>query len=250
MNNNSKLVQIAVSISIVCMVLGFFTTIQIKNVKKNAEKESVSGMRMAELQATYQKEKEKNDALYKEYVKVQQDLEKYIAAIEDTNTTTKLLKEQLDSAEIMAGMKEVTGQGVTVKMSDGSKTSAIPGQEGLYWIHDGDLLMVINELRDAGAEAISLNDQRLTSLSEVRCVGAVVSVNNVRVGEPFIIKAIGEAKTLESALMFKGGIISELTTYKIECEVKTSENITIPAYKGAVNFKYAAVPTPQPGGAQ
>ena len=247
---NKKLVQIVISISVVCMVLGFFTTIQIKNVMHNAGKGSVSGMRAAELQAMYQKEKEKNDALYIEYVKVQQDLEKYTTAIKDTNATTKLLKEQLDNAEILAGMKEVSGQGVTVKMSDGNKTSQIAGQEHLYWIHDGDLLGVINELKDAGAEAISFNDQRLTSISEVRCVGAVVSVNNVRVGEPFIIKAIGEAKTLESALMFKGGIISELTNYGIECEVKTSESITIPAYKGAVSFKYAAVPSPQPGGAQ
>jgi len=247
---NNKLAQIVISIAIVCMVLGFFTTIQIKNVMHNAGKGTISTMRSAELQAAYQKEQEKNDALYKEYLKVQQDLEKYIAAIQDTNTTTKLLKEQLDSAEILAGMKEVTGQGVTVKMSDGSKTSPVPGQEQLYWIHDADLLGVINDLKDAGAEAISFNDQRLISTSEVKCVGAVISVNNVRVGEPFIIKAIGDSKTLESALMFKGGTIAELATYGIECEVKVAENVTIPAYKGAVNFKYATIPTPQSGGAQ
>jgi len=250
MENNKITLQIGIVISIVCMVLGFFATIQIKNVTKNAGQGSVSGMRAAELQAMYQKEIEKNDSLYKEFVKAQRDLDQYIAAKQDINTTTKLLKEQLDNAEILAGMKDVSGQGVTVKLSDGSKTSSNPGDEELYWIHDGDILLVINELRDAGAEAISINDQRLTSLSEIRCVGAVISINNVRIGEPFIIKAIGESKTLESALMFKGGIISELTTYGIECEVKTSESITIPAYKGAVNFKYAAVPTAAPGGAQ
>jgi uncharacterized protein YlxW (UPF0749 family) len=154
------------------------------------------------------------------------------------------LSEQLDNAEILAGMKEVYGQGLIVKMSDSKKTAQAGTQEELYWLHDGDMLMVLNELKDAGAEAISLNDQRLTSISEVRCVGPVLSVNNVRLGEPFVIKAIGDSKTLESALLFRGGVVTELTSYGIEFEIKKAEDLVIPAYKGAINFKYA-MPTTQ-----
>ena len=188
------------------------------------------------------KEKEKNEALYIDYERIKNDLDQYKDAINDTNATTKLMKEQLDNAEILAGMKEVEGPGVVVKMSDGTKTP-LPGEsESLYWLHDSDLLLVINELKDAGAEAISVNGERLISTSEVRCVGSVLSVNNVRTGAPFIINAIGDPKTLESALLFKGGVVADIASY-CEVDVKTADKVTVPAYKGAVNFKYATPTT-------
>ena len=99
--------------------------------------------------------------------------------------------------------------------------------------------MIVNELRDAGAEAISINDERITALTEIRCVGSVVNINNVKVGTPFIINAIGNPDTLESALLFRGGIISQLAMSGFEFDIKKQENIVIPAYKGAINFKYA-----------
>jgi uncharacterized protein YlxW (UPF0749 family) len=233
-----------ISIAIVCTILVFAITLQFKSVVKNAGQGTISGLRASEIQVLYQKEKEKHDALYKDYQRLSSDLDKYKAASNDVNATTKILNEQLDNAEILAGIKEVYGQGVIIKMADSKKTVQPGTQEELYWLHDGDMLMVLNELKDAGAEAISLNDQRLTSISEVRCVGSVVSVNNVRLGEPFTIKAIGDSKTLESALLFRGGVVSELTSYGIEFEIKKAEDIVIPAYKGAINFKYA-MPTTQ-----
>ena len=173
-------------------------------------------------------------------MRISNDLERYKAAANDTNATTKLLKEQLDNAEILSGLKEVKGKGVVVKMNDSKFASATEGNDNLYILHDADILLVINELRDAGAEAISINGERLTALSEIRCVGSVISVNNVRIATPFIINAIGDSDTLESALLFRGGIVSELAGYGFEFDIKKSENITVPAYKGAISFKHAA----------
>lgn len=237
----SNKLKMQISVGLICMILGFAITIQFRSVQKNNGAGTISGLRAAEIQSMYQKEKEKNEALYIDYERIKNDLDQYKEAINDTNTTTKLLKEQLDNAEVLAGMKEVEGPGVVVKMSDGTKTP-LPGEsESLYWLHDADLLLVINELKDAGAEAISVNGERLISTSEVRCVGSVLSVNNVRTGAPFIINAIGDPKTLESALLFKGGVVADIAAY-CEVDVKTAENVVVPAYKGAVNFKYA-VPT-------
>ncbi|MBQ7950602.1 MAG: DUF881 domain-containing protein [Clostridia bacterium] len=239
MNNKWK---IQLSVGLICMILGFAITIQFRSVQKNNGAGTISGLRAAEIQSMYQKEKEKNEALYIDYERIKNDLDQYKDAINDTNATTKLMKEQLDNAEILAGMKEVEGPGVVVKMSDGTKTP-LPGEsESLYWLHDSDLLLVINELKDAGAEAISVNGERLISTSEVRCVGSVLSVNNVRTGAPFIINAIGDPKTLESALLFKGGVVADIASY-CEVDVKTADKVTVPAYKGAVNFKYATPTT-------
>lgn len=241
--NNKWRAQLA--LGMVCLILGFAITIQLRSVHKNNGEGTISGLRAAEIQNMYQKEKEKNEALYLDYQRIKNDLDLYKDAIADTNATTSLLKEQLDSAEILAGMKEVSGPGVVVKMNDGTKTP-LPGEpESLYWLHDSDILLVINELKDAGAEAISINGERLTSVSEVRCVGSVLSINNVRTGAPFIINAIGDPKTLESALLFKGGVVADIAAY-CEVDVKTADMVVVPAYKGAINFKYATPTTPKP----
>lgn len=231
-----------IALGLVSILLGFSITIQLRSVKKNdGAGVVITSMRSNEMQSSYLKEKEKYEALYQDYERMKNERDQYLESIEDTNTTTKLMKEQLDNAEVIAGLKEVEGPGVVVKMNDGAQTP-LPGEpESLYWLHDSDILLVINELKDAGAEAISINGERVTSMSEIRCVGSVLSINNVRIGAPFIINAIGDPKTLESALLFKGGVVAEIAAY-CEVDVKTSDLITVPAYKGAIVFKYA-VPT-------
>jgi len=233
-------IKAKISIAIVCSILAFCITWQFKSVRLNQGQGTISGLRSAELQTMYQKEKEKNEALLNDYLRVTSDLEKYKDAANDTNATTKLLKAQLDNAEILSGMKEVTGEGLIVKMNDSKFASQTEYQDNIYILHDSDILLVVNELRDAGAEAISINGERLTALSEIRCVGSVLSVNNVRIATPFIINAIGDSETLESALLFRGGVVSELASYGFEFDIKKSTSVTVPAYKGAISFKYAS----------
>lgn len=235
-----KDIMAKISIALVCAIVTFGITLQFKSVKKNQGQGTIGGLRATEFQNLYQKEKSKNEALLADHARLTIDLEKFKNASNDTNATTKILKEQLDYAEIIAGTKNVHGKGVTVKVSDSTRTAAPGESENLYILHDADLLMIVNELRDAGAEAISINDERITAISEIRCVGSVVSINNVKVGTPFIISAIGNPDTLESALLFRGGIVSLLATMGFEFDIKKQEDIVIPAYKGAISFKYAS----------
>ena len=111
--------------------------------------------------------------------------------------------------------------------------------DNLYIIHDEDLLRVLNELRAAGAEAISLNDQRIVAMSEVRCAGPTVSVNNVRSAPPYVIKAIGAPKTLTSALRLRGGVVETFEFWGIQVKIKAADKVHIPALKAPRNFEYA-----------
>ena len=65
---------------------------------------------------------------------------------------------------------------------------------------------MVNELKAAGAEAVSVNDQRLVAVSPVRCAGPTIFVNNTPQTPPYVIRAIGEPNTLETALNISGGI--------------------------------------------
>ena len=109
----------------------------------------------------------------------------------------------------------------------------------LYIIHDEDLLRVLNELRAAGAEAISVNDQRIVAMSEIRCAGPTISVNNVRSAPPYVIKAIGAPKTLSSALRLRGGVVETFEFWGIQVKIKTVEKLHIPALKAPRSFEYA-----------
>ena len=102
-----------------------------------------------------------------------------------------------------------------------------------------DLLMLINELCDAGAEAISIHNERVISTTEIRCAGSTVSVNNTRCAQPFTIKVIGDPVNLENALLMRDGVYDTLTAWGLEIDIKKVISITIPAYTGTLNYKYA-----------
>ena len=106
-------------------------------------------------------------------------------------------------------------------------------------VHDVDVLAVINELKNAGAEAISINDQRLVPTTGITCGGNIIDINDEKVGAPFTIKAIGLPEQL-AALERPGGYLNLLKEkYSIVAELKREKSITIPKYTGVINFKFA-----------
>jgi len=100
--------------------------------------------------------------------------------------------------------------------------------------------MIINDLRAAGAEAISINNQRVLSTSEIKCGGPIIRINGRSVGSPFYIKAIGDPKLLSAAINAPNTYGYALKTIdQIVIETTVEDNIVIPAYNGDFDFKYA-----------
>ena len=104
-------------------------------------------------------------------------------------------------------------------------------------VHDKDILKIVNELKNAGAEAISINDQRVVLTTSIICGGNVININGEKIGSPFVIKAIGLPETMAN-LSRPGGYLSELEDRKLKVDLKKSNDITIPKYMGVLNFKY------------
>ncbi|WP_347488325.1 DUF881 domain-containing protein [Desulfoscipio sp. XC116] len=150
------------------------------------------------------------------------------------------LKEELDKARQEAGMKEVRGAGVEVTLNDSSKALQPGDNPNFYVLHDGDVLRTLNELKAAGARAISLNGQRIISTTEVRCIGPTILVNkNQRLSPPFVISAIGNPETLAGSLKMKNGVVDYLQFFGIEVDVKKVDKLAVPAYTGGLVFNYA-----------
>jgi uncharacterized protein YlxW (UPF0749 family) len=149
------------------------------------------------------------------------------------------MENELSKIREIAGLVAVRGPGVVVTLDD-SKRALKPGEDpNLYLIHDEDILKVVNELKASEAEAISVNGQRIVAMSEIRCAGPNILVNEKKVAPPFQILAVGDPDTLEGSLKLKGGIIETLQYWGIEVKVEKSQNLKIPAYKGSTKFNYA-----------
>ena len=144
-----------------------------------------------------------------------------------------------DMLKMQAGLTALEGEGIIVEMDDGNRAANADENPNLYIIHDDDVLRVVNELRAAGAEAVSINGQRLIETSEIRCAGPTLSVNNVRSAAPFIISAIGDKVALENAIEMRGGVRQTLSVWGIRIEVKPSDEIYIPPFDGTRQFTHA-----------
>ena len=177
-------------------------------------------------------------------IKALQDrIAKYEAGASSSTAETRALSDDLKSAKFLAGLTGVQGQGVEVIMNDSKKPFngvLPPGLALPNIIHDVDINAIVNELKQAGAEAISINDQRLVATSAVRCAGPTVYVNNTQEATPFVIKAIGDAKTLQSALNIPGGEADQITHWdKDMLKIQVIKHLALPAYSGVLQPKYA-----------
>jgi len=228
--------SIYISIALVSLVLGIMLSTQFKIVKKGGV---VTAQRAEELATQLKQLQSEKEALLKQISELEAKINAYEDSASKNSVITQTLKSEVEKYKELAGLTDLQGPGVIVTVND-SKQPVPPGQDpNLFLVHDEDLLRIVNELRAAGAEAISLNDQRLIATSEIRCVGPTVVVNSVRFAAPYVIKAIGDPDTLEAALKLKGGVVDSLATWGIEVNIKKSDKIVIKKYDGVLKFRYA-----------
>lgn len=214
-------------IALVCAVLGFMLATQFKTTERQ---KTINIQRAEDLS-------DRLKAVEKERNELSKELEKLQAKAGDEVVASEIVVR----LKAFAGDLEMRGKGIKLVLDD-SKIASKPGENpNLYIIHDDDLLRVINELRAAGAEAIAINGERIVAMSEIRCAGPTLLVNNNRSAPPYEIKAIGNPNNLESALKLRGGVLENFKFWGIQADLSQSDDIEIPAFKGRRSFEYAKV---------
>lgn len=198
------------------------------------------GMREAELLSELAKLKEELKELKEDYKKSQEVVEEYKSSASTNDALIANMTEELNATSVLAGLVDLKGEGVVVTIHDSTSSSPdLSAEAGL--VHDTDLVSIVTELKAAGAEAISINGQRIIATTPIRCVGPTIQINSVKVAAPFYIKAIGNSQYLESALNIKGGIVSSLRRYGLTIEVTRQDNIQIDKYDGNFKLRTATV---------
>ncbi|MGO0122027.1 DUF881 domain-containing protein [Desulfothermobacter acidiphilus] len=147
------------------------------------------------------------------------------------------LEAEVKDAAALAGAVPLEGPGVRVVVNNP------PGTLGgtVFAVRDEDLLKIVNDLRAAGAEAISINGQRLISTSEIRTAGSFINVNLQPIAPPYEILAIGDPEALQAALDIKGGIVETLRDWGVRIQVEKLSQLTVPALNRPLRYDYARV---------
>ena len=113
------------------------------------------------------------------------------------------------------------------------------GAQDVYVIHDFDLLQIANELWCAGAEAVSINGQRLLTDSAIACSARLIEINNVTVATPYVFKAIGDKDNLMSALNIRDGVLDRLRVLQFPVKLTPKDEVVIPPISVAPKYEYA-----------
>lgn len=218
--------QIAITLGLMCVMLTFGIVVQLNTIKEATESVG-SSFEENELRDQVLKWKEKYDATYIALEKAEKELEAQRQEVSRKSENSTSLETELKTNNILLGATEVSGQGVVIKLED-----------SIDLVHDLDIITIVSELKNAGAEAISINDQRVVSTTAITCDGNVILINGQKIGTPFTILAIGHAESLLGALARPGGYIELLNEDGVNAEIKKSNNIKIPKFSGVITSKY------------
>ena len=179
---------ITVTIGLICFILTYVMFMQFRTIEETNITE-IESMTTAELREKSVAWREKYEETYAKLEENRSILEEYKQRRESNVEASELLEKELLQAKMIAGETDVKGNGIVVTITDNENTEKITAT---------DLLVLINELRLAGAEAISINDQRIINMSDVVDIniddGAhFIFVNKEkRLVSPYVIKAIGD----------------------------------------------------------
>lgn len=148
------------------------------------------------------------------------------------------MEKELKQINILLGLTEVSGRGVTITVDDNKTNSSQILDANQAIVHDGDLIEIVNILKNAGAEAISINDQRIVNSTAITCDGSVVRINGEKIGVPYIVKAIGSPEGLKGALEMPNNYVDEMIRDGVKVDIKKWNNLTIPKYDGIIENEY------------
>ena len=233
-------ITITITIGLACFVLVLIIFMQFKVVYQT-DITSIDTMKEDELKKELADWKQKYNETEEKYKNTEETLKKYKEESSSDKDTKKNLEKELEDAKLVLGLTNVEGPGliITYKNSDNIEQTINQEESTDEYIEATDLMRLVNHLKDAGAEAISINNQRIVNKTDFAQINATtyIKINSKRVSAPFEIKAIGDADYLKGSLIGTG-FVSEQKKYGQTIEFEEKKKLTINKYDGNMDLKY------------
>lgn len=216
------------NILILTVILGILISFQYKSI--NGDYEYVSLDKIQDYKQNLEKEKAEIAQLNTAIDDYKNKIDEFrITKIKDGDIT-QLLQKEIREYKTVSGLTDVYGPGVIIIIDDATRELYQGENPNDVLVHDVDILNIVNDLKIAGAEAISINKQRVLSSSEIDCSGYTIKINGQEYGHPYVIKAIGDPQHLEAAINAPMAYGYMLKLYGIFVEVNSSTYIKIPKF--------------------
>ena len=234
--------KIAITLGSVCFILVIAIFIQIKTVASITNEEGISLNDNSELRDEVLKWRQAYKDAYKQLEGAEERLENARTQASAASEIDNSVKDQIKKNSQLLGLTEVKGSGIIIKLDDNREVNAEDVIDiSSYVVHDGDLLHIVNELFNAGADAISINGKRIVQTTAIMCDGNIIRINDEIVGVPIEIKAIGYPERLYyNVAVRQGGYLKLMARDGVVVDIEKAENLTMPKYEGVYKHQYIA----------
>ncbi|MBB1549129.1 MAG: DUF881 domain-containing protein [Clostridiales bacterium] len=223
--------SLTIIIGIVAALLVTSILLQFKTVDETTNAD-VEGLRDTELKSQISSYKSKYNEVASQYQNNIAKIEEYTKSATTSTESTNLIKSEYQKSNELLGLTDVKGEGIIITLKDVG--------ENKY--SSEDLRSLVNELKYAGAEAISINGNRIINLTDIVTLNEkfiIMDASRARLSSPYVIKAIGDRKYLSSTLNTKTtGFVDLMKSNGLEVTIEESNKIEIDKYQGEIKSNY------------
>lgn len=229
-------------LALVLAVAGFLVVVAVSSAR--AERHNAEPRR-ARLVTLIQTRRTTVDELDGEVRSLRRRVDQAQASSSRLDASERERAQQINDLGALAGTKALAGPGLVVQLSDSIRPPATPQEAGAFRIHDVDIQLVVNDLLAAGAEAVSVNGNRLVATSAIRAAGTTIVVNFRPLNTPYEVRAIGARLEDFNKSEIVGRFHRWQDLFGLGFKVDRRSKVEVPAFTGRVDVGSAT-----PGGTQ
>ncbi len=217
--------------SVVFLIIGFILAFSYRTLGKEAKQEQISSAALVAEEAYREdliEQQERNRELSDEIGIKQEEIQAYERSFLTQEEDHAHLVEEAKDLRLLLGVVPAKGQGIRVTLMDADYDPIVQNPND-YIVHESHIFKVMNELKIAGAQGISINGQRIKENSYIKCTGPVIMIDGKTFPAPFVIEAVGEMDILHESLHLKGGVIDRLLLDNIVVTTEQIKNLHLSA---------------------
>lgn len=239
--DRSRLGRLATTL--VCLFTGLLVMVSALNARGT----DLRPGRNTDLVSLVESQSRRNGDLARQLTALRENVDQLTRSNTDTDPSLQPLLERETEA---AGLRAVTGPAVTVTLADAPASVAPVGVDAdLLVVHQQDIQAVVNALWEGGAEAMTIQGQRVISTTGVKCVGNTVVLHGIPYAPPYVISAIGDQARLEAALIASPAVTiyqQYVDAYGLKYEEHRTPRVQFPAHQGSLQLSYAETVSSDP----
>jgi uncharacterized protein YlxW (UPF0749 family) len=212
-------------VGLLCFVLGFALVLQVRSTRDDS---GLRNARQSDLVGILDDLNARSDRLQRELVDLEADRQRLAGGKDNAKVALQQAQQREQTLGILAGTLPAHGPGIELTVID--ESGAVQART---------LLDAVQELRDAGAEAMQINDVRVVADTALTDTGGGISVGGRPVNAPYGFRVIGDPATMATALEIRGGVLEQLREQGARGSVRQRTSVTVDALRAVRAARYA-----------